>query len=91
MRLGMGQKCVKLCAKQVPNQFMYHPSHEKDNARERLTCRLMKLDVVSEEVLPSERLKRLLRFGNFLGNCRDGKRTGSEFNHLLTGLLHSGI
>lgn len=29
----------------------------------------MKLDVVSEEVLPSERLKRLLRLGNFLGSC----------------------
>lgn len=29
----------------------------------------MKLDVVSEDVLPSERLKRLLRLGNFLGSC----------------------
>lgn len=35
---------------------------------------MMKLDVVSEQVLPSERLKRLLRFGNFLGNCGDGKK-----------------
>lgn len=33
------------------------------------TCRLMKLDVVSEDVLPSDRLKRLLRLGNFLGSC----------------------
>lgn len=36
-----------------------------------LTCRLMKLDVVSEDVLPSERLKRLLRLGNFLGSCEE--------------------
>lgn len=41
--------------------------HEEEN-RDALTCRLMKLDVVSEEVLPSERLKRLLRLGNFLGS-----------------------
>lgn len=43
------------------------------NARSRcvdaFTCRLMKLEVVSEDVLPSERLKRLLRLGNFLGSC----------------------
>lgn len=35
------------------------------------TCRLMKLDVVSEDVLPSERLKRLLRLGNFRGSCEE--------------------
>lgn len=40
-----------------------------------LTCRLMKLDVVSEDVLPSERLKRLLRLGNFLGSCN---KTGTD-------------
>lgn len=37
----------------------------------------MKLEVVSEDVLPSERLKRLLRFGNFLGSCDDTDTYGS--------------
>lgn len=41
------------------------------------TCRLMKLDVVSEDVLPSERLKRLLRLGNFLGSC-DERHTHTQ-------------
>lgn len=40
-----------------------------------LTCRLMKLEVVSEDVLPSERLKRLLRLGNFLGSCEHQEDT----------------
>lgn len=38
----------------------------------------MKLDVVSEDVLPSERLKRLLRLGNFLGSCEEEMHTGEE-------------
>lgn len=40
----------------------------------------MKLDVVSEDVLPSERLKRLLRLGNFLGSCDEREaHTGEEW------------
>lgn len=41
------------------------------NNGESSTWRLMKLDVVSDDVLPSERLKRLFRLGNFLGSCDD--------------------
>lgn len=45
-----------------------------------LTCRLMKLDVVSEDVLPSERLKRLLRLGNFLGSYEQKTNVAFFFN-----------
>ena len=37
-----------------------------------LTCRRRTLDVVSDEVLPSERLKRLFRFGILWGLCGAG-------------------
>lgn len=48
----------------------------KEKPKEKcFTCRLMKLDVVSEDVLPSERLKRLLRLGNFLGSCDKKQKT----------------
>lgn len=45
------------------------------------TCRLMKLEVVSEDVLPSERLKRLLRLGNFLGSCEHQEDTWFSCTH----------
>lgn len=45
------------------------------------TCRLMKLEVVSEDVLPSERLKRLLRLGNFLGSCEHREDTCFSCTH----------
>lgn len=39
-----------------------------------LTCLRRMLEVVSDEVLPSERLKRLLRFGSLRGLCGESKR-----------------
>lgn len=45
------------------------PERPGSGREEAVTWRLMKLEVVSEDVLPSERLKRLLRLGNFLGSC----------------------
>lgn len=54
--------------------------HKNSRSRcvDAFTCRLMKLEVVSEDVLPSERLKRLLRLGNFLGSC--GHREDTRLN-----------
>lgn len=43
----------------------------------------MKLEVVSEDVLPSERLKRLLRLGNFLGSCEHEEDTWFSRTHWL--------
>lgn len=77
LRLYSDLKCQLSCIFQPQRLSCSKPwvwgkgNNGRDANRKGFTCRLMKLDVVSEDVLPSERLKRLLRLGNFLGSCDD--------------------
>lgn len=83
---GVGSgKCAK-CTRQNTKEQRKTACRAREGCLERpgsgceeaFTWRLMKLEVVSEDVLPSERLKRLLRLGNFLGSC--GHREDTRLN-----------